>query len=383
MKRVGRGACGFLLTAALLAPTALDAEEPAESMAEVYAAISVLLPLSVQEQGFAPAEARSQATLAFARLERASQALLDHSEGRDAEFFALSRGLAADAELARWAFEMGRLEEARFQVHLLTSHCVDCHSRLPAADSGLAGRLFQRAELAELRPTERARLQTATRRFDDARASWEQVFADPAIPPIEMDASGWLSDYLRVSLRVKRDPARAARALAKLAERGDTPRYLVSRIATWRQGLAKLEPEKPGDPRARAIALAKEGRDLADPPTSTNGLVHDLAASSLLLEWIDARVRGDGPDPDLELAEAWFLLGQIEDRTAHGSWVPRSEVYMEAAIRAAPDGPRARAAFERVEETLLMGYGADGVSMLPRRERERLEELAAMVPASP
>ena len=69
----------------------------------------------------------------------------------------------------------------------------------------------------------------------------------------------------------------------------------------------------------------------------------------------------------------------IEDRTAFSIWAPRTDVYMEAAIRAAPTGPLARRAYARVEEQLLTELGATSPEGLPEEERERLASLRALL----
>jgi hypothetical protein len=69
----------------------------------------------------------------------------------------------------------------------------------------------------------------------------------------------------------------------------------------------------------------------------------------------------------------------VEERTAWTWFVPRTELYMEAALRAAPGGPLARRAFERVEEAALAELGGPGAAELPEATRERLDALRRLV----
>jgi hypothetical protein len=122
-------------------------------------------------------------------------------------------------------------------------------------------------------------------------------------------------------------------------------------------------------------------RNLGEMPTARDGLVYDLAASGLLLRWIDARSRQPLAGEDAELAAAYYELGVIEERTAYSFWIPQTDAYMEAALRAAPHGPMARRAYARVEEQLLLDFGATTAAGLPAAERTRLERLSALMSA--
>jgi hypothetical protein len=170
----------------------------------------------------------------------------------------------------------------------MTQRCIDCHSRLPdVVDSPLAAQLATTPEVAALAPAERARVDVALRRFDDAR------------------------------------------------------------LIAWGISLARVGPRL--SQSGSGVRLAREwammARNLSDLPTARDGLVYDLAAGSVLLRWIDTREKGARGAQDLELASAYYELGVIEDRTAFSIWAPQTDAYMEAALRAAPSGPLAHRAY--------------------------------------
>jgi tetratricopeptide (TPR) repeat protein len=373
----------------LLCVAGARAEAPADpdataraAMQRVFAAMTVLLPASAKEGGFSADAKREELRAAFATLREASVDLRAHGMGRDASFGLHARNLADDALLASNAFALGDEEEARFTFTLLTQRCIDCHSRLPdVEDSPLAARLVALPEVMELAPLERARVDVALRRFDEALATWEKAFADPAIPPAEHELAGTLADYLTIALRVKGDAQRPQAVLRELSKRADAPAYLRNRLIAWAVSLARVAPRlsqsTPSIQSAREWAMM--ARNLSDLTTARDGLVYDLAASSLLLRWIDAREKGDRKVQDLELATAYYELAVVEDRTAFSIWAPQTDVYMEAAVRAAPSGPLARRAYARLEEQLLTELGATSAAGLPEPERARLAELKALV----
>ena len=383
-------ASAALLAAVLLgAPRPAAAEEaasetPRATMQRVFDALATLLPESLDPDRFGDPARRDAIQLAFEALATSAEDLARHGERRDAGFAALSRSLADDADLAADRFARGRVEEAAFHVQQLTQRCVGCHSRLPSArEFPMADRLLGRVELRELAPEDRARLYVATRRFDGALGAWEAMFVDPAVPPVALEQGGQLVDYLTVAIRVAGALERAERALRTLAARADTPRYLRTRLTRWADALLDLRAPAPGVSRLeRGAALAARAQSLGEFPTAHDGLVYDLYASALLHQEVEARASAPGAGaPDTELSRAFFLLGAIEDRTVYSYWLPQTESYMEAALRAAPRGPFGRPAFERIEEILLLDYGALRLEDLPEDARKRLAELARLMEA--
>ncbi|HEU4428074.1 MAG TPA: hypothetical protein VFT98_04940 [Myxococcota bacterium] len=367
----------------LTASAALAQEEAARAtMQQVFGAVSILLPAAAKDDGFDDPASRDALRAAFRTLRDAAADLRAHGEQRDASFQLHARNLADDALFASAAFAAGNSEEARFTFMHLTQRCIDCHSRLPdIVDSPLAAQLAAAPEIASLDPAERARVDVALRRFDDALAAWEGMFADPATPPAQHDFSGALADYLTIALRVKGDAQRPQAVLRALAQRKDAPGYLRTRLIAWGISLARVGPRLAQS--GPSVRLAREwammARNLSDLPTARDGLVYDLAAESVLLRWIDAREKGRRGAQDLELASAYYELGVIEDRTAFSIWAPQTDVYMEAALRAAPSGPLAHRAYARVEEQLLAELGATSPDGLPEPERARLATLRALI----
>jgi hypothetical protein len=352
-------------------------------MHQVFDALATLLPASLDAERFGDPGQRDALQIAFERLVSAAEALADHGEGRDEAFRLLSRSLAEDADEAADRFARGRPQEAAFRVQQLSQRCVACHSRLPSARQfPMAEKLVGRAEVRELPPEDRARLLVATRRFGDALTAWEAMFTDPAAPPMALDLGGVVVDYLSVAIRVEGDLGRAERALRALAARADTPRYLRRRLDGWAASLRELRaPAAPAARLERAAALASRSQSLAEFPLAQDGLVLDLYASALLHQEVEARRAAHAAGDDPELGRAFWLLAALEDRTVHSYWFPQTEVYMEAALRAAPRDPVAARAYERIEEALLVDYGAMRAEDLPEEARNRLAELARLIEA--
>ena len=369
-----------ILVAVSIGDAAVAEETPRASMHRLFEALAFLLPASFDEERFADPAEREAILARMGELSAAAGVLEDHARSRDAGFRFLSRSLARDVREIEARFRAGRGEESRYFLYELSQTCVACHSRLPKArEYPLADRLLQAPGVKELSPRERARLQVATRRFDDALATWEGLFADPEVAPQDYDLAGDFVDYLSVCIRVQGDLQRPQRTLGALLQRSELPLYLRSRIEAWIGALRELERGAPEEPTLeRARGLVETASSQSPFPGGRERLVYDLMASSVLHRYVDRA--GEGAPG---LAEAFYLLGVIEARTVDSYWVPQAEFHLEAAVRADPSGPFARPAYDLLEEYIVIGYGGSSGVHVPPDVADKLAELRGLVEASP
>lgn len=381
---IGLASCG------VLAETR-DAIQPRPTMRRVFDEMKALVPLSLDEEKWGAPENREAILAALDRLDRASSALERHGQGREAGFDELALTLGRDLRAARDHFVHGQPEQARFFLTGSLQSCVSCHTRLPAAhDFTMADELTRDARIESLDPRERAWLFVMVRRFDDALSLWEETMADPSISAAQLDASGTLVDYLNVALRVRTDVPRARATIDRFSKRDDLPVYLAKRVETWRTALAELEArELPGGYEGSVdlgAELAREAGRLAQGPYGRDGLVHDLAAASQLVRFLEidrARRSASGRNPTeaerLETSRAYYWLGVVESRSLDGFWINLSERHFEAAIRADPQGPWAERAYAQLEETQVLGFGGASGEYLPPDIWARLKELRELM----
>ncbi len=354
--------------------------EPRETMHRVFEAIRLLLPLSLDAERFRAPDNQPEIAARIEVLAGASATLEAHAGKRDRTFRFLSESLANDVEEIRQRYRSGRLEEARFYVLEATRNCVACHSRLPSnQDFPLAPRLLGRIDLVPLSHHERSQLYVATRQFDKALDSWEDLFAGDEVSAAQLDVGGYLTDYLTVAIRVQRDYGRARQAVAVVAARDDVPDYLGPKLDVWSADLAHFEgapPDWRNLASARALASRKTPGEDAEEDALT-ATITDLVASGLLLRFID-EAHG-ARDRTAELAEAYYWLGKVEARSADSFWVPQAPFHLELAIRLDPGGAHAEDALALYEEQLAFGYGGIESEVLPVDLWSTLSELRTLV----
>ncbi len=353
----------------------IDRAKARAEMRTIYASMQVLLPLSVDDEAFRNPQNKSRIREVLKTLAERAEQVAGHVGRGDRRIQYLGGSLARESKESLRRFEAGQLDGAQFYVRQLTSFCVACHSGLPSpADSPLSRDFVSEKTLRELPLPQRAELQIATRRFDDALATLETVFESPLVHPAELLDP--LTQYLTVAIRVKHDLDRPRPVLAKLASRPDLWTNLRSDLVRWQQTLdlhAKDSVEKPS--LASARALLDEANEITAFPTDRQGLVHYLLASSQLLRYLEARANAT----DRDAAEAYYLLGLIESRTSLDDFVSEADFYLETAIRMAPRDPIGAEAFRLLEEETEVGWSGSGGTHMPADVRENLDVLRALV----
>ncbi len=381
---VGVGvACGAGPVAAKEAEQLQQAQTRA-TMQQVFEAIRVLLPLSLDAERFRDPASRDTIRARISVLTGASQVLERHALERDRSFRFLSRSLARDVQEIHHRFEHGRVEEARFFILEATRNCVACHSRLPShRDFPLASRLLEQIDAENLSHHERSQLYVATRQFEKALASWEELFGGEQVSASQLDIGGYLSDYLAIAIRVQGDYGRARRAVAVVRARDDLPEYLGPKLDLWMADLEGFE-KSPPDWKSLATARSLAARNLANEDVEDDALtatITDLVASTVLLRFINEA--DAAPDRSHELAEAYYWLGKVETRSADSFWVPQAPFHLELAIRLDPRGPHAEDALALYEAQLAFGYGGIESEILPVDLWATLSELRSLVAENP
>jgi tetratricopeptide (TPR) repeat protein/mono/diheme cytochrome c family protein len=346
-----------------------------QTMGEIFEAMSVLLPLSLDGDRFEDATNEPAIRTALERLDLGSSQLERHGAGGDVAFSHLARSLSIDARDIRLRYAAGHRREARYLVQTLVETCVACHSRLPAASAPRSEAFAKSAAELHLDLEERAKLAYATRQFDVAEGLYEELLRS-ATPAGDIDLGGHLDDYLELEVRVRREYAKPARALEAFSRRTDLYPALKTDLTHWIAALNELAARK-----SQAPSLA-EARELVAPHGETSEFVNErtelvehLEASGILHRLLDTGISGS------DRAEAYYLLGLIETRVGRSYWMSQAEAYLETAIRLAPGEPVAQRAYDLLDDYLTAGYSGSGGTFLPPDIADKLELLRGIAEA--
>lgn len=126
---------------------------------------------------------------------------------------------------------------------------------------------------------DRAPLEVAARRFVDALSTWEQLFRDPEVDPVDLDAEGNLLDYLVTAVRISDDLERPRNTLERLISRPDVPFFMRHHLRAWADDLRSLAPELKGKTTLeKALKLFRLAGVKAIFPGSREQTMYDLVA---------------------------------------------------------------------------------------------------------
>ena len=368
-----------LWTALELPAAARDKRDDAvtrEKMGQIFQSVHALLPLTATPKAFRDPKRQPEIYVALRALANNASALAEHIQERDRGAGFLGHSFARGARETLRQYDQGRYDSAEFRIQRMTEYCIACHARLASPrDSPLAADFIDETALNAMSLQERARIQIATRRFDDALTTLEQIFASPSIHPAEMLDP--MTNYLIVCIRVRGDFERPLPTLKKLAQRPDLWRYLRSDIKHWILALPRLRARfSQSADLASARAVLDEGKLSIRFPADRQALVHYIVASGILQRHIEAH-RKEVRDA----AEAYYLLGLIELRIGRSYDVSQTDFYLETSIRLAPESFFAERSYALIEEETVFNY-TDPSGALPPEVMHYLAELRELIDAN-
>jgi len=340
------------------------------TMQVIFESLRFLLQLDASGEDLDSPQNRADVLAALRELDDQSAMLASHGFYEDPGGVFLASVLERYSLLLLRSHERGEPERVQQFLYGITDICIACHTRLPSPhDSPVAKQFVDSRALLPLPLKRRARIQVATRRFEDALSTLETMIESPKVAdPVTLEDV--LTTYLIVSIRVKGDMERPIPMLESVEERS-APRSKWRRdVEIWLASLQHFR-DMPfiGDPlRSARDMIDAAGR--ADFPSRRSALVEYIAASSLLHRYLVSR-----PSDVMDISEAHYLLGLAEYRIRRDDWLPQAELYLELAIVLAPDAPWARPAYALLVEKIHRTYLQFPGGRLPPEVEERLREL--------
>jgi hypothetical protein len=252
---------------------------------------------------------------------------------------------------------------------------MTCHSKQRAqATFDLGNEFIDEEAVKSLTPSALAELQIATRQFDGALKTYETIFSQPEYRWETLSMIGAFERYLRVSVVVREDIARATKTLEKYTKRSGLDPGAVELIGTWIETLKGLDlAAAEGNELAVARETVKEAQRTTRYPSDRANLVNFIASTALLHRYLQSDQHADA-----EVAETYYLLAIAESNITTSYWISETDFLLEQAIRKAPKSPVAKEAYE-----FLVAYTTSGHAMLARNIPENvthnLEELRALM----
>jgi tetratricopeptide (TPR) repeat protein len=280
---------------------------------------------------------------------------------------------AEDISRASESLHNGNREYARQVLRDTTSYCVQCHTQ--SNNGPDFPKLNLNINTSDLSLVEQAEFFTATRQFDRALDSYQRALADDNFA--KKDPFGW-EQAARVALaiivRVKSDPREAQKLVASMGGHPGLSAATQDAINDWKTSInewSKEKKPKPTTPKEilnRAEALVQKAQNRQDFPLDHTQDVSFFRAASMLHELLQTYTNRD------EIyARALYLAGVASEATRDMNFWTLHETYYEQCVRIVPHTKQAQLCFDRLNNSVTLGYSGSGGTRIPADVAKRLE----------
>lgn len=351
--------------------SAQEAKPATAPMRGMFVVVSKVYVYSLDADIFADPGHRQEILSMLEALARNAVELEAHGGGLDPSFDFMRRSLSRDAIEALVTFRNHNYIGSRFVLSKITENCMTCHTRLPNERQFDPGKEFLDAmAVAELPPSARANLQVATRQFAEAMKTYEEVIGSRDVTATDLAMFDTFENYFRLSIGAMNDSRRPVQTLEKFIGRPDMPDATRAEARDWIGSLQALNLGAAGSDQLaaaqRIVARATEETSRSD----RSHLVDFIGAIALVHRYLRS-----GPRNDLDIAEAYYLLGVSESHVSHSYWISETDFLLEKAVRQAPKSAVARKALAFLEEYRHSKYNVTPARAVPPELQTNIEEL--------
>lgn len=327
-------------------------------MDSIFSDIQELLPLSLNDSGFADPRNKADIESRLSHLASNADTLQNHAGQKSATFKHLAKSLSEDARKANEQFGLKHFGSAAFLITNMTNTCTSCHSRIPSLkDAPKPGDFLKKIDVEHLGIAEKVRILMVSRQFDTALDEIEKFFATSNDALAGAYHSGLLIDYLTLTLRVRPDINRAIKNIKILVDKNKEPLGLSSDLSEVFSSLDQISHlDLPKDLMAAGrMVIEKAKKDEQD-----SGMLPFLLVSS---RYFNTFLESN-PTNDLELAEVYYYLGLTASRSNASFWTSESQAMWEYSIEKAPASKWAKLSLDRLCDQITWEYsGSMGVDI--------------------
>lgn len=342
------------------------------TMQQIGSLLATIYPYSLDSQALYDQKNTHVIASSLENLKNLTQGLKEHL-AHDDDFSFIADSLAKDVSQAATWYKRGNPMEAGFVISYLVENCFACHTKLPASHTPslppikISDEIFAKFSLEN-----KAKFYVATRQFDQAVKTYEQLLNQTNAQTLENFSRGYFIDYFKLNLNVLQDPDHLIKFIEKLLAKKDHSYFLQETLKQWSSDLEDIKINKIlSSPSVAAaqnqIRLAKAVTKYG---TDQTGIIRLITSSSILHQLLRNPKRGDASK-----AEILYLLGYVENLLYHSFWLTEARYFLEAAIRKLPHSPLAARAYQLLEEQTILGYSGSSGTHIPEDMQVWLDQL--------
>lgn len=284
----------------------------------------------------------------------------------------LSQSLENNIHNIQESIKKGRRDYARFLVLNTTSYCMECHTRNQSGPQFFS--VNNDLKLGKIVNVEHVEYLISVREFQKAYDLILSLLSkDDALPYFGNEKL--IRQGISLSVRYFADPDRALKIVESALKSKNLPYFFKQDLTNWKESLFSWKKEKAISKKLNSkIEFANNlitKAEALNTKTRSNraGEVYLLRANALLLEAFKEPMENNQQSRVLFLiAESYRLLPEHLFWTLH-------EPYYEACLRKAAHTEQAKQCYDKLEESLILGYTGSSGLHLPTEIDARLRSL--------
>lgn len=281
--------------------------------------------------------------------------------------------MGQDVSRADNALAMGQVRYSKGVMKTVMGHCFRCHS---VTDVGSEAH-WQVGNFTglSLSPLEKAELLVATRKYEEAKKLLESSLMNTDYiqnQPFDYEAA--LKRYLVLTVRLKPDPERASATFRKILDLKAVPYYLSQKMEQWEKSLEYWSNDK-----RKVSPSLNEAKKMVRKARSSQSFEKDhvadvefLRATSMLHNLLLVK------SPSTTKAQVYYMLGEVYEVLDELGYWGLHETYYESCIRETPNTKVSSRCFQRLQESVYLGYSGSSGVHIPPEELARLKSLRAI-----
>lgn len=278
------------------------------------------------------------------------------------------------------AFQKGKKDYAHWRLREITSHCIDCHTRLPPSHTSS----FQNGELTinEKKFDDVYNLgiaQMIVRRYFDAKSSFTRSIQDRLITKNYKDVILPLKQLLVIGTKVEKNPEGLVKTFTQYQKKEELPEDVKASLSAWVARLNHWEGKKElksgliSDKAVREF-IKKEMVPLKNKTALDVGNEVDLLiASGLLSNYLFE-------NPDSEMApDISFWLGWAEKYLKREAFFGPGDLFLKQCVKRYPSHKIARNCLDEYQESIEFEFSGSSGTHIPADIQKELDNLEKLI----
>lgn len=278
------------------------------------------------------------------------------------------------------AFNKGKKDYAHWRLKEITSHCLDCHTRLPPSHTSS----YQNGELTmdEKKFTSVYNLglaQLIVRRYIDAKNNFTRSIQDQLITKDFREIMLPFKQILVIETKVLKDPKVPIAFFKLYAEKKELPEEVRSTLLAWVSQLNYWKGKeilKHGlkDDKALDLFIKKELTPLKTASTLGDASDVDLLFASGLL----SNFLFENPTSK-KAPEISYWLGWVEKRLKREQFFGSGDLFLKQCVKRYPKHPMAKQCLEEYHESVEFEFSGSSGTHIPADVEKELNDLSLLI----